>query len=126
MEFSLHERRRLALIEQELSSDRRLVAMLGILESTRRKPVRVLRYAGARVRRPGGRHSAPATLRYRLAMTSLVVASGLIVAAPGLLITGLLLDVPVLIVVAAAALPLPPLLLVLSRRWVRRLRRTQH
>ena len=39
MDFSLHERRRLAQIEQELSGDRRLVAMLGILGTKSRKPV---------------------------------------------------------------------------------------
>jgi hypothetical protein len=125
MDFSLHERRRLALIEQELSSDRRLVAMLNILESKRRKPGRVLRYAVNRVRRPGRRRSAPATLRHRIALACLLLASGLLLAAPALLTTALLLWVPTLIVTAVAVLPLPPLFVVLAYRWVRRLRRAR-
>jgi hypothetical protein len=125
MDFSLHERRRLALIEQQLSSDRRLVSMLGILDSKRHKPWRVLRYTSTRIRRPGGRHSAPATLRYRIAMTAMVLACCLIPAVPALFITAAVLGSPTLTAIAVSILPLTPLLLLLSRRWVRRLRRSQ-
>jgi hypothetical protein len=41
-----------------------------------------------------------------------------------LLITALLVGFPTLTAVAVAVLPLPPLLLVLSHRWVHRLRRS--
>ena len=52
MDFSLHEKRRLAQMEQDLSTDRRLVAVMRILTSRRAKPWRLLRYVVCRVRRP--------------------------------------------------------------------------
>jgi hypothetical protein len=125
MDFSLHERRRLAQIEQELSEDRRLVAILGILGSKRRKPMRLLRYLGVRVRRPGGRRSAPGTARYRFAVVTLYVTGLLVLAAPAGLAVAILLSSPPLIALSIAIVPLPPLAFVLCRRWVRRLRSRQ-
>ncbi len=122
MDFSLHERRRLAQIEQELSGDRRLVAMLGILGSKRHKPLLLLRYLGVRLRRPGGRRAAPATARYRFAVTLLFVAAFLLLAAPAGLAMAIVLGSPALIALGIAIQPLPPLVFILSRRWTRRLR----
>lgn len=125
MDFSLHERRRLAQIEQELSGDRRLVAMLGILGSKPRKPLRLLRYLGVRLRRPGGRRVAQATVRYRFAVALLFVAALLLLAAPAGLAMAVVLGSPALIAVGIAIQPLPPLAFILSRRWCRRLRSRQ-
>jgi hypothetical protein len=125
MDFSLHERRRLAQIEQELSCDRRLVLILGILESKRRKPGQVLRYLGIRLRRPGGRRSAPSGARYRLAVAALFTAAVLVLVMPAGLAVAIVLNSPPLIVLSVALLPLPPLGFMLCRRWVRRLRSRQ-
>jgi hypothetical protein len=125
MDFSLHERRRLAQIEQELSGDRRLVAMLGILGAKRRKPVLLLRYAGIRLRRPGGRRSRPGTLRYRFAVALLFLSALLLLAAPAGVAVAIVLSSTPLIAASIAVLPLPPLAFLLSRRWVRRLRSRQ-
>ncbi|HJP74002.1 MAG TPA: hypothetical protein VJ914_07025 [Pseudonocardiaceae bacterium] len=125
MDFSLHERRRLAQIEQELSGDRRLVAMLGILGTKSRKPVLLLRYVSVRLRRPGGRRSRPATLRYRFAVTLLLISAVLLLAAPAGVAVAIVLNIPLLIALSIAILPLPPLAFLLSRRWVRGLRSRQ-
>lgn len=125
MDFSLHERRRLAQIEQELSDDRRLVAILGILGAKRRKPAQLLRYLGVRLRRPGGRRSAPRTARYRLAVAIQYTTAMLALAAVAAMVVAILLSGPPLIALSIALLPLPPLAFVLSRRWARRLRRRQ-
>ncbi|HEY4021314.1 MAG TPA: hypothetical protein VGM75_21680 [Pseudonocardiaceae bacterium] len=125
MDFSLHERRRLAQIEQELSGDRRLVLMLGILESKRRKSVLVLRYLGVRLRRPGGRRSAPRGARYRVAMATLFAAALLVLVVPAALAMGIVLGAAPLIALSVALLPLPPLAFVLCRRWLHRLRSRQ-
>ena len=125
MDFSLHERRRLAQIEQELSGDRRLVLMLGILGSRRRKPVLVLRYLGVRLRRPGGRRSRPGTARYRIAVGLLFLSALLVLAAPAGLAMAIVLNSPPLIALSIALVPMPPLAFVLCRRWVQRQRRRQ-
>jgi hypothetical protein len=122
MDFSLHERRRLAQIEQELSGDRRLVAMLGILGSKR---LRLIRYLGVHLRRPGGRRDAQATARSRFAVTLLFVAALLVLAAPAGLAMAIMVGSPALIALGIAILPLPPLAFLAARRWVRRLRRRQ-
>jgi hypothetical protein len=49
MDFSLHERQRLAEIERELSDDRRLTAIMAIMESRRGRMWRLLRYVASRV-----------------------------------------------------------------------------
>ena len=126
MDFSLHERRRLAQIEQELSGDRRLVQMLGILGAKGRKPTLVLRYTSVRLRRPGGRSAAaPRTARYRFAVSLLWLSAVLLLAAPAGLAMAIVLNSPPLIALAIAVLPLPPLAFGLCRRWLHRLRRRQ-
>jgi hypothetical protein len=125
MDFSLHERRRLAQIEQELSSDRRLVLMLGILRSRRRRSARLLRYLGIRLRRPGGRRSVPPGARYRFAVALLVTTALLVLVAPAGLAVAIVLNSLPLIVVSVALLPLSPLGFMLCRRWVHRLRSRQ-
>ena len=117
MDFSLHERRRLAQIEQELSGDRRLVAMLGILGFRR---LRLIRYLGVRLRRPGGRRRAPSTARSRFAVILLFVAALLVLAAPVGLAMAVVVGSPALIALGIAILPLPPLAFLAARRWVRR------
>ena len=125
MDFSLHERRRLAQIEQELSADRRLVRMLAILDGTGRKSALLLRYTGVRLRRPGGRRSAPRTARYRFAVATVWLAALLLGAAPAAVGVAIALSSPTLIALAIAILPLPPLAFVLCRRWTHRLRGRQ-
>jgi hypothetical protein len=125
MDFSLHERRRLAQIEQELSGDRRLVRMFGILDASNRKPVRLLRYAGTRVRTPGGRRSAPRTAQYRFAVALHWLTAVLVLAAVAGVVMAVVLNSPPLIALTIAVLPLPPLGFMLCRRWTRGLRRRQ-
>ncbi|HEY2700837.1 MAG TPA: hypothetical protein VGJ45_35640 [Pseudonocardiaceae bacterium] len=125
MDFSLHERRRLAQIEQELSGDRRLVQVLGILGAKGRKPRLVLRYTSVRLRRPGGRSSSPHTARYRFAVALLWLSAVLLLAAPAGLAMAIVLSSPPLIALAIAVLPLPPLAFGLCRHWIHRLRRRQ-
>lgn len=100
--FSLHERRQLAEIERELSSDRRLVAMIAVLESHRTRAWRRMRCLGIRLRHPqsAARHW-PAAL-FLLFLT---------IAAPVVLVVALGLGLTVLAVITACALPVPPLLL---------------
>jgi hypothetical protein len=117
MDFSVHEQRRLAQIEQELSADRRLVSLMAILGSTRTRNWRRLQYVGCRVRRP--RRQATGSW-----LTGLALVGGLFltVAVPILLITSLIVGLASVAVVAACVLPLPPVLLVFAIRRSRRSR----
>jgi hypothetical protein len=117
MDFSVHEQRRLAQIEQELSTDRRLVALMAILGSSRTRNWRRLQYVGCRVRRP--RRQATGS---RLTGLALVGGLFLTVAVPILLITSLIVGLASVAVVAACVLPLPPVLLVFAIRRSRRSR----
>lgn len=118
MDFSLHEQRRLAQMERDLSGDRRLVALMGVLASGRARRVRLLRCFALRLRHPwygptvGGRH--------RFAKLALIAALVLTLAGPPVLITSVVIGLLVLTVVALATIPLSVTLLVLSYRW------TQH
>lgn len=122
MDFSLHERRRLAQIEQELSGDRRLVQMLGILGAKGRKFTLLARYTSVRLRRPGGRSGAPHTARHRFAVALLWLSAVLLLAAPAGLVMAIVLNSAPLIALAVAVLPLPPLACWLCRRRLHRLR----
>jgi hypothetical protein len=119
MDFSLHEQRRLAQIEQDLSADRRLVALMAILGSHRTRMWRQLQYNGCRVRRPRRPALHPRPPAARLAM---VAALFLTVALPVVLTVALALGIAVLAIVTVCVLPVPPLLLVLTHRWVARSR----
>jgi hypothetical protein len=113
-DFSLHEQRRLAEIERELSADRRLVAMLDVLGSRRTRAWRRMRCFGIRVRRPA------LLARSRSAKVAMIVALCMTVAVPALLVTALMLQLSVLSVIAACALPVPPILLALAHTRVNR------
>ncbi|HEX5406996.1 MAG TPA: hypothetical protein VFX16_32370 [Pseudonocardiaceae bacterium] len=113
-EFSLHEQRRLAEIERDLSVDRRLVAMLDVLGSQRTSAWRRMRCFGIRLRRPA------LLARSRSGKLAVIVTLCLTVAVPVLLITALVLGLGGLSVVAAAALPVPPILLALAHHRVNR------
>jgi Flp pilus assembly protein TadB len=120
MDFSLHEQRTLARIEQELSDDRRLAALMTILESERSKPVRRLRLLGCGLRHP--RQESPGhhrlDIRPLLALTILLT-----VVCVAVLVTALVLGSAVLFVVASVVLPLPPALGLLAYLRLRRTRR---
>jgi hypothetical protein len=113
-DFSLHEQRRLAEIERELSADRRLVAMLAVLESHRTTAWRRMRCFGIRLRRPSMRAQP------RSAKVAVIIALCLTIAVPALLITALMLGLTTLSVIAASVLPVPPILLALTHYRVNR------
>jgi hypothetical protein len=119
-DFSLHEQRRLAEIERELSVDRRLVAMMEVLGSHRTTAWRRMRCFGIRVRRPAARTRRQSTPRS--ARIAVIIALCLMVAAPALLITTLIVGLATLSVVAACALPLPPVILAITHYRVNRSR----
>jgi hypothetical protein len=119
MDFSLHEQRRLAQIEQDLSADRRLVSLMDLLGSHRTRLWRQLQYTGCRVRRPRLPVVHP---RQSVARLALIAALCLTAAVPILLTVGLALGLGVLVIVTLCALPVPPVLLVLTHRWATRSR----
>jgi hypothetical protein len=115
MDFSLHEKRRLAQMEQDLATDRRLVALMRILTSRRPKPLRLLRYTACRLRRP-----RLITTPHRGARLTMLVALFLTFAVPVVLITALATGMSLLAVVAVSVAPLPPLLLIFAAQRARR------
>ncbi|HEX4722704.1 MAG TPA: hypothetical protein VH333_09335 [Pseudonocardiaceae bacterium] len=117
MEFSLHEKRRLAQMEQDLSTDRRLVAVMRILTSRRAKPLRLLRYVACRVRRPR-LISGPR----RGARFAVIIALCLTFATPVVLITALATGMSLVAVITVCVAPLPPLLLIFVGQRARRSR----
>lgn len=120
MDFSLHEKRRLAQMEQDLSTDRRLVAVMGILTSRRSRPLRLLRYVAVRVRRP-----RLMVTRHRGLRLALFLALALTVATPVVLIIALATGMSLMALIAVAVAPLPPLLLIVVGHRARRLDATQ-
>lgn len=114
MDRSVYEKRQLAVLERQLSDDRRLVALLAEFDSHRSASRRRLRCALLRLRyrRPG-----PGSRPARLAV---FVAACLTIAGPMTLIVALLTGVQALSIVALGLLPLAPVLLVLAQHWVRR------
>lgn len=119
MDFSVYEKRQLAVLERQLTDDRRLVAMLaafGSDQSALRKRVRC-QVARLRHHRPG-----PGSRPARIAV---VAALCLTLAGPLVLIASLVFGIQVLSLVAVGMLPVAPLLLVLAQHWVRRSSRRQ-
>jgi hypothetical protein len=111
MDFSLHEQRTLAKIEQELSDDRRLAALMTILDSEKSTRSRRWRAFWCGVRHPRqeplgipGHHHA-VDMRPLLALT-IVLA----VVCAAVLVTALVLGTSALVVSASVVLPLPPAL----------------
>ncbi|HEX9337698.1 MAG TPA: hypothetical protein VF892_17515 [Pseudonocardiaceae bacterium] len=116
MDFSLHEKRRLAQLEQDLSGDRRLVALMRILGSGRGRSWRRLRYAACRVRRP--RFPAPHHRWTRLAVLTALLFT---VATPVVLVVALMTGMSLVAVITVSVAPMPPLLLILAGQRARRL-----
>lgn len=115
MDFSLHEKRRLAQMEQDLATDRRLVALMRILPSRRPKPLRLLRYTVCRARRP-----RLVSTQHRGARLVMIMALFLTFAVPVVLITALAAGMSLLAVVAVSVAPVPPLLLIFAAQRARR------
>ncbi|HEY3609082.1 MAG TPA: hypothetical protein VGL06_16395 [Pseudonocardiaceae bacterium] len=116
MEFSLHEKRRLAQLEQDLSGDRRLVALMRILASGRGRSWRLFRYVVCRVRRP----RLPAA-GHRLTRLAIVLALLLTLAVPVVLVVALTTGLALLAVITVSVAPMPPLMLILAGQRARRL-----
>lgn len=115
MEFSLHEKRRLAQMEQELATDHRLVALMRILTSRRAKPLRLMRYAACRLRRP---RLVPT--EHRGARLAMILALCFTFVVPVVLIVALATGLSLLAVISVSIAPLPPLLLIFAGHWARR------
>lgn len=110
MDFSLHEQRALARMEQDLSGDRRLSSLMALLDSKRSRPIRMLKSAACRLRHPRedlgpvpGYH-VPDT-RPLLALTILLT-----IACVAVFVTSLVLGIGTMIIVSSVVLPLPPAL----------------
>jgi hypothetical protein len=116
MDFSLHEKRRLAQLEQDLSGDRRLVALMRILGSGRGRLWRLFRYVACRVRRP--RLPAP---RHRWTRLAILAALLLTVATPVVLVVALTTGMSLVAVITVSVAPMPPLMLILAGQRARRL-----
>jgi VIT1/CCC1 family predicted Fe2+/Mn2+ transporter len=116
MDFSLHEQRRLAQIEEELSTDRRLVALMELLGSQRTRAWRQMQYASCRLRRP---RRSERSLGARLALGGALLLTA---AVPVVLIVALVLGLGALAVLTVCVLPMPVLLVVVTYRWAGRSR----
>lgn len=108
MDFSLHEQRTLARIEEELSEDRRLTALLDFLQAKRPRRLRRTRVLLLALRHP--RSTRAGAGRRVDTRPLLAVAILLTVACLGVLISSIVLGIGTLIVVASAVLPLLPAL----------------
>lgn len=124
MDFSLHEQRTLARIDQELSSDRRLAALVTILDSTKSGKNRRFRALLCRVRHPRqeslitpGHHHLPNT-RPLLALT-IVLA----VMCTGVLVAAVVVGASALIISASVVLPLLPAMALIVYLRLRRARK---
>ena len=107
-DFSLYERRQLAEMERELADDRRLVAMMALLGSSRTKLWRRLQCVGVRLRRPTIRAGS------RKLRIFILLSLCLTVVVPAVLITALAVNLPVLAMVMVCVLPLPPVMLAIG------------
>jgi hypothetical protein len=123
MDFSLHEQRTLARIEQELSADRRLAGLVTILDSRRSKPIRRLRSLACRLRH--SRDDTPAgTAHHVLDTRPLLALTVLLTVACGAVLgTALAMEIGTLVVFACVVLPLPPLMAMLVYLRIRRFNR---
>lgn len=110
MDFSLHEQRALARMEQDLSGDRRLSSLMALLDSKRSRPIRTLKSVGCRLRHP--REDMGPVPGYHVPDTRplLAVTILLTIACLAVFITSLVLGIGTMIVLASAVLPLPPAL----------------
>jgi hypothetical protein len=102
-------------MEQELSTDRRLVSVMRILTSRRAKPWRLMRYVGCRLRRP-----RLITTERRGARLAMIMALCLTFATPIVLIVALATGLSLVAVITVSIAPLPPLLLIFASQRGRR------
>jgi Flp pilus assembly protein TadB len=124
MDFSLHEQRTLARIEQELSDDRRLAALMKILDPKKPKRFRRLRSFAYRLRHPRQDiPPMPGHLRVLDTRPLLALTIVLTVACTAVLVTALVLGIGTLVVFASVVLPLPPLLALVAYLRLRPRRR---
>ncbi|HEX3592247.1 MAG TPA: hypothetical protein VHV74_21715 [Pseudonocardiaceae bacterium] len=109
MDFSLHEQRTLARIEEELSEDRRLAALLTVLDAERPKRFRRLRILGLALRHP--RSAALPGVHHKVDTRPLLAVTILLtIACVAVLVASIVLGIGTLIVVSCAVLPLLPTL----------------
>lgn len=116
MDFSVHEQRRLALIERDLSSDRRLAAMMGVFD--RQPRLRRMRCLAVRARHPwygpiGPRPRSLSRLTFALSIAVTLLA-------PPMLIAAVVANLEGLAIAATAAVPVGIVLLIVSYRRTRR------
>lgn len=114
MDFSVYEKRQLAVLERQLSDDRRLVRMLAVFDTGKSRLRRRLQCALIRLR-----HRRPVS-GSRAARIAVIVAACLTVAGPVTLIVALTTHLQVLSIAAVTLLPLAPIMLVITQQWARR------
>lgn len=126
MEFSLHEQRTLARIEEELSGDKRLVGLAAILAKSKRW--RRLRALGCRLRHPRQDVAFASTHQRHVLDTRPLLALTIMlsVVCAAVLITSAVMQLGSLVVIAAAVLPLPPALAFVAYLRLRRTSRIGH
>lgn len=120
MDFSLHEQRALARIEQELSDDRRLAALATALGSER--PTRWPRSWIFRTRFRHPRWDIAGNHRFDI-RPLLAVTLFFTVACVAVLVTSVVLDIGTLIVISCAVLPMLPAIGLIAYVRLRRGRR---
>ena len=121
MDFSLHEQRTLARIEQELSDDRRLAALMKILvRRSRSGSVDCGRSPTGCATPARTSHRCPGHLRVLDTRPLLALTIVLTVACTAVLVTALVLGIGTLVVFASVVLPLPPLLALVAYLRLRR------
>lgn len=122
MDFSLHEQKTLARIEEELSEDRRLAALLNVLDAERPKRFRRLRLLWLALRHP--RSTTMPGVHHKVDTRPLLAVTILLtIACLAVLVASIVLGIGTLIVVSCAVLPLLPTLGVIVYFRVRPRRR---
>lgn len=111
MDFSVHEQRRLAAIEQDLATDRRLTALMGVLSTKRGRGARCL---AVRLRHPW--HGPVGARSQTVSRVSLALAIAVTLMAPPVLIAAVVAGIEALAIAATAAIPVAIVLLIISYR----------
>lgn len=121
MEFSLHEQRTLAKIEEELSVDHRLAGLAHILGS-KQKRWRRLKALGCRLRHPRQDVAFASTHHRHVLDTRPLLALSILLAVvcTAVLVTAVVVGIGTFVIFAAAVLPLPPALAFVAYLRLRR------